>query len=50
MPGGGTALNRLGQADLGLITMTEMVDNAAAIAQAVNVPVIATPTPALAIN
>lgn len=41
MPGGGTALNRLGQADLGLITMTEMVDNAAAIAQAVNVPVIA---------
>ena len=41
MPGGGTALNRLGVADLGLITMTEMVDNAAAIAQAVTVPVIA---------
>lgn len=41
MPGGGTALNRLGLADLGLITMTEMVDNAAAIAQAVDVPVIA---------
>ena len=41
MPGGGTALNRLGIADLGLITMTEMVDNAAAIAQAVTVPVIA---------
>ena len=41
MPGGGTALNRLGVADLGLITMTEMVDNAAAIAQAVSVPVIA---------
>ena len=33
MPGGGTALNRLGVADLGLITMTEMVDNAAAIAR-----------------
>src|SRR6058998_2448442 len=41
MPGGGTALNRLGVADLGLITMTEMVDNAAAIVQSVNVPVIA---------
>ena len=41
MPGGGTALNRLGVADLGLVTMTEMVDNAAAIAQAVTVPVIA---------
>ncbi len=41
MPGGGTALNRLGVADLGLITMSEMVDNAAAIAQAVQVPVIA---------
>jgi len=41
MPGGGTALNRLGVADLGLITMTEMIDNAAAIAQSVTVPVIA---------
>ena len=41
MPGGGTALNRLGVADLGLITMTEMVDNAAAIARCVSVPVIA---------
>src|SRR5438067_13052908 len=41
MPGGGTALNRLGVADLGLITMTEMVDNAAAIAQSVSIPVIA---------
>lgn len=41
MPGGGTALNRLGFADLGLITMTEMVENAAAISQAVSVPVIA---------
>lgn len=41
MPGGGTALSRLGVADLGLITLTEMVDNAANIAQAVKVPVIA---------
>jgi len=41
MPGGGTALNRLGVADLGLITMSEMVDNAAAIARSVSVPVIA---------
>lgn len=41
MPGGGTALDRLGFADLGLITMTEMLDNAAAIAQAVDIPVIA---------
>jgi len=41
MPGGGTALNRLGVADLGLITLSEMVDNAAAIAQSVGVPVIA---------
>lgn len=41
MPGGGTALNRLGVADLGLITMSEMVDNAAAIAQSVQLPVIA---------
>lgn len=41
MPGGGTALNRLGMADLGLITMSEMVDNAAAIARAVQLPVIA---------
>jgi 2-methylisocitrate lyase-like PEP mutase family enzyme len=41
MPGGGTALDRLGVADLGLITMTEMIDNAAAIVQSVTVPVIA---------
>jgi 2-methylisocitrate lyase-like PEP mutase family enzyme len=41
MPGGGTALNRLGVADLGLITMSEMVDNAAAIARSVDLPVIA---------
>jgi 2-methylisocitrate lyase-like PEP mutase family enzyme len=41
MPGGGTALARLGIADLGLITMSEMVDNAAVIARSVKVPVIA---------
>jgi len=41
MPGGGTALDRLGVADLGLITMTEMIANAAAIAGCVAVPVIA---------
>ena len=41
MPGGGTAMNRLGVADLGLVSMTEMVDNAAAIAQSVRIPVIA---------
>jgi 2,3-dimethylmalate lyase len=41
MPGGGTALDRLGVADLGLITMPEMLENAAAIAQSVTVPVIA---------
>ena len=41
VPGGGTALARLGVADVGLATMNEMVDNAAAIANAVDVPVIA---------
>lgn len=41
VPGGGTALARLGVADVGLATMTEMVDNAAAIARSVTVPVIA---------
>lgn len=40
LPGGGTALNRLGVADVGIITMTEMVECAAAVAQAVKVPVI----------
>lgn len=40
LPGGGTALNRLGVADVGIITMTEMVDSAKSITQAVNVPVI----------
>ncbi|SAK98246.1 carboxyvinyl-carboxyphosphonate phosphorylmutase [Caballeronia calidae] len=41
MAGGGTALARAGYADLGLMTLTEMADNAAAIAQSVEVPVIA---------
>jgi len=41
MPGGGTALSRLGVADVGVITLTEMVDNAKTIADAVTVPVIA---------
>jgi 2-methylisocitrate lyase-like PEP mutase family enzyme len=41
MPGGGIAMNRLGVADLGLVTMTEMVDAAGAIVRAVDVPVIA---------
>ncbi|OZI49594.1 isocitrate lyase/PEP mutase family protein [Bordetella genomosp. 4] len=41
MPGGGVALERHGVADLGLITMSEMVEVAASIVQAVNIPVIA---------
>lgn len=41
IPGGGTALDRLGVADLGLITMPEMIENAASIAGCVGVPVIA---------
>jgi 2-methylisocitrate lyase-like PEP mutase family enzyme len=41
MPGGGTALNRLGVADVGVITLPEMIDNASAIAQSVRLPVIA---------
>jgi 2-methylisocitrate lyase-like PEP mutase family enzyme len=41
MPGGGVALNRLGLADVGLVTLTEMADSARAIADAVSVPVIA---------
>ena len=41
MTGGGTALSRIGMPDVGLITMTEMVQNAAAIAEAVDLPVIA---------
>lgn len=41
VPGGGVSLNRLGVADVGVITMTEMVETAAAITQAVSLPVIA---------
>lgn len=41
MPGGGVALDRLGVADIGLLTLTEMVESAAAIVGAVSVPVIA---------
>jgi 2-methylisocitrate lyase-like PEP mutase family enzyme len=41
MPGGGVVLDRLGVADLGLATLNEMVEAAAAIAQSVSVPVIA---------
>lgn len=41
MTGAGTALARVGMPDVGLITMTEMVQNAAAIAEAVKIPLIA---------
>jgi 2-methylisocitrate lyase-like PEP mutase family enzyme len=41
MTGGGTALARVGVPDVGLITMTEMVQNAAAIAEAVDIPLVA---------
>lgn len=41
MPGGGTALDRLGVADVGLLTLDEMVGNARAIVASVEVPVIA---------
>lgn len=41
VPGGGVALDRLGVADLGLATLNDMVDAAAAIARSVSVPVIA---------
>jgi 2,3-dimethylmalate lyase len=41
IPGGGVALNRVGVADVGLVTLTEMADSARAIADAVAVPVIA---------
>lgn len=40
MPGGGSALNRLGVADVGIFTMTEMVDSARALVDSVSVPVI----------
>ncbi|HTU94727.1 MAG TPA: isocitrate lyase/PEP mutase family protein [Solirubrobacteraceae bacterium] len=41
MTGFGTSAGRLGRADVGLLTLTEMVDNARRIAQAVAIPVIA---------
>jgi carboxyvinyl-carboxyphosphonate phosphorylmutase len=41
MTGAGTAVTRLGQADLGLATLSEMVANAATIAATVSVPLIA---------
>src|SRR5688572_32836279 len=41
MTGYGTAAARLGRPDVGLLTMTEMVDNARRIVEAVGVPVIA---------
>jgi carboxyvinyl-carboxyphosphonate phosphorylmutase len=41
MTGAGTAASRIGQPDLGLITLTEMVSNAAAIVECTGLPVIA---------
>ena len=41
MTGFGSAASRLGRPDVGLMTMSEMVDNAQRIAAAVGVPVIA---------
>jgi len=41
MTGAGTSVARLGLPDLGLATMTEMVDNASRIVEAVSIPVIA---------
>jgi 2-methylisocitrate lyase-like PEP mutase family enzyme len=41
MTGFGTAASRLGRPDVGLVTMTEMVENARHIVDAVHVPVIA---------
>ena len=41
MTGFGTSASLLGRPDIGLLTMSQMVDNARRIAQAVNVPVIA---------
>jgi 2,3-dimethylmalate lyase len=41
MTGFGTAASRLGRPDVGLLGMTEMVDNARRIVQAVDLPVIA---------
>jgi carboxyvinyl-carboxyphosphonate phosphorylmutase len=41
MTGFGTAASRLGRPDVGLLTLTEMADNARRIAQAIEIPVIA---------
>lgn len=41
MTGAGTSATRLGMPDIGLLTLTEMVDNAARIAAACELPVIA---------
>lgn len=41
MSGAGVSYARLGRPDIGLLTMTEMVDAAAGIASAVNIPIIA---------
>lgn len=41
MTGAGTSVSRIGQPDLGLITMTEMVQNARAIVECTGLPVIA---------
>ena len=41
MTGFGTAAGRLGRPDVGLLTMSEMVDNAHRIVEAVDIPVIA---------
>jgi len=41
MTGGGTSATRLGLPDVGLLTMTEMVDNAQRIAEAAEIPLIA---------
>ncbi len=41
MTGFGSAASRLGRPDVGLMTLTEMVDNARRIVQAVDIPVIA---------
>ena len=41
MTGFGTAAARLGRPDVGLLTLTEMADNARRIAQAIEIPVIA---------
>jgi 2,3-dimethylmalate lyase len=41
MTGFGSAASRLGRPDVGLMTMTEMVDNARRIVEAVHIPVVA---------